>query len=62
MTRGSGLGAAVLEMTKNPEWRGAVRVGWGAFIGRIVAAAMKSAASVIIGVVAVLAALARAAA
>jgi uncharacterized protein YqgC (DUF456 family) len=59
---GAFVGAAVLEMTKNPEWRGAMRVGWGAFIGRIVAAAMKSAASVIIGVIAVLAALARAAA
>jgi len=53
---GAFVGAAVLEMTKNPEWRGAVRVGWGAFIGRIVAAAMKSAASVIIGVLAVAAA------
>jgi hypothetical protein len=57
---GAFIGAAVLEMTKNPEWRGAMRVGWGAFIGRVVAAAMKSAASVLIGVVAVVAALARA--
>jgi uncharacterized protein YqgC (DUF456 family) len=54
---GAFVGAAVLEMTKNPEMRGALRVGWGAFIGRIVATAMKSAASVVIGVVAVIAAL-----
>ena len=45
--------AAVLEMTKNPEMRGAMRVGWGAFLGRLVAAAMKSAVSVLIGVIAV---------
>lgn len=56
---GAFVGAAVLEMTKNPEWRGAMRVGWGAFVGRIVATAMKSAASVVIGVIAVVFALAR---
>jgi uncharacterized protein YqgC (DUF456 family) len=55
---GAFVGAAVLEMTKNPEMRGALRVGWGAFIGRIVAVAMKSAASIVIGVIAVFAALA----
>lgn len=54
---GAFAGAALLELTKNPELRGAMRVGWGAFIGRVVAAAMKSAASVIIGVIAVATAL-----
>jgi len=54
---GAFAGAALLELTKNPEMRGALRVGWGAFVGRIVAAAMKSAAAVLIGVIAVVAAL-----
>jgi hypothetical protein len=54
---GAFAGAAVLELTKNPEMRGAMRVGWGAFLGRLAAAAMKSAVSVLIGVVAVAAAL-----
>ncbi|HEX6747684.1 MAG TPA: DUF456 domain-containing protein [Longimicrobium sp.] len=56
---GAFVGAAVLEMTKNPEMRGAMRVGWGAFLGRLVAAAMKSAVSVLIGVIAVGAAVLR---
>ena len=50
---GAFVGAAALEMTTNPEMRGALRVGWGAFLGRVAAAAMKSAVSVLIGVVAV---------
>ena len=54
---GAFVGAAVLEMTKNPEMRGAMRVGWGAFLGRLAAAAMKSFVSVLIGVIAVLGAL-----
>jgi len=55
---GAFVGAAVLEMTKNPEMRGAMRVGWGAFLGRLAAVAMKSAVSIAIGVIAVFAALA----
>jgi uncharacterized protein YqgC (DUF456 family) len=55
---GAFVGAALLELTKRSEMRGALRVGWGAFVGRVVAAAMKSAASVLIGVIAVVAALA----
>ncbi|HSU12635.1 DUF456 domain-containing protein [Longimicrobium sp.] len=55
---GAFVGAAVLEMTKNPEMRGAMRVGWGAFLGRLAAVAMKSAVSIVIGVIAVFAALA----
>lgn len=54
---GAFIGAALLEMTKNPEMRGALRVGWGAFVGRLVAVAMKSAVGVAIMAVALLAAL-----
>lgn len=58
---GSFLGAALLEMTnskdwRNPELRGAVRVGWGAFLGRLVATAVKSGIGVAVGAVAVLSA------
>jgi uncharacterized protein len=59
---GAFVGAAALELTKNSEMRGALRVGWGAFIGRIVAVAMKAAASALIGVLAVAGALVWAAA
>jgi len=54
---GAFVGAAVLEWTRNPEVRGALRVGWGAFLGRIVATAMKSAVGVMIGALALFAAL-----
>ena len=58
---GSFLGAALMEMTnskdwRNPEWRGAMRVGWGAFLGRLVATAVKSGLGVAIAAIAVLAA------
>ncbi|MBD0320832.1 MAG: DUF456 domain-containing protein [Gemmatimonadetes bacterium] len=58
---GSFVGAALLEMTnnkdwKNPQWRGAVRVGWGAFLGRLVATAVKSGIGVAVAAVAVLSA------
>lgn len=56
---GSFAGAALLEMTnskdwRNPEWRGAVRVGWGAFLGRMVATAVKSGIGVAVAAVALL--------
>ena len=53
---GAFAGAALLELTKNPEMRGALRVGWGAFIGRLAATVMKAAVAVMIGVLAVFAA------
>lgn len=53
---GAFAGAALLELTKNPEMRGAVRVGWGAFLGRLAATVMKAAVAVMIGVLAVFAA------
>ena len=58
---GSFVGAAVLEMSRsadwrNPEWRSSLRVGWGAFIGRLVATAMKCGIGVAIAAVAVLSA------
>lgn len=53
---GAFAGAALLELTKNQEMRGALRVGWGAFLGRIVAAAMKSAVAVMIAALALVAA------
>lgn len=56
---GSFVGAALLEMTnskdwRNPELRGALRVGWGAFLGRLVATAVKSGIGVAVAAVAVL--------
>ena len=54
---GAFFGAAILEMTKSPEVRAAVRVGWGAFVGRLVATAVKSAIAVAIGAVALVSAL-----
>lgn len=53
---GAFAGAALLELTRNPEVRGALRVGWGAFVGRLVATAAKSAIAVAIGAVALLSA------
>jgi uncharacterized protein YqgC (DUF456 family) len=53
---GAFLGAAALEWTANPELRGALRVGWGAFLGRLAAAAMKSTVAVMIGALALVAA------
>jgi hypothetical protein len=54
---GAFVGAAVMEMTRSPEVRTALRVGWGAFVGRLVATAAKSAIAVAIGAVALLSAL-----
>lgn len=59
---GAFAGAAILELTtgkdwRNPEWRAAMRVGWGAFVGRLVATAAKSAVGVAIAAVAVVSAL-----
>jgi uncharacterized protein len=54
---GAFVGAAVFEMTKNPQWRAAMRVGWGAFLGRLVAVAVKSGIGVAIAATALLAAL-----
>jgi uncharacterized protein YqgC (DUF456 family) len=54
---GAFVGAAALELTRNPEVRGALRVGWGAFVGRLVATAAKSAIAVAIAAVALLSAL-----
>jgi hypothetical protein len=56
---GSFVGAALLELThsrdwRNPELRGAMRVGWGAFLGRLVATAVKSGLGVAVAAVAVL--------
>ena len=53
---GAFAGAALLEMTVKSEWRGAVRVGWGAFVGRLVAVAMKSGVGVAIAAIALLSA------
>ena len=54
---GAFAGAALLEMTKNPEWRGAMRVGWGAFLGRLAAVAVKSGIAVAIAVISLVSAL-----
>ena len=54
---GAFAGAALLELTRSPDARAALRVGWGAFVGRLVATAAKSAIGVAIAAVALLAAL-----
>jgi len=54
---GAFAGAALMELTRSPEIRGALRVGWGAFVGRMVATAAKSAIGVAIAAVALLSAL-----
>ena len=56
---GAFVGAAVLEMTAGAEARAALRVGWGAFVGRLAAVVMKSTVGVLIAVVAMLSALGR---
>ena len=48
---GAFVGAAALELTRSPEVRAALRVGWGAFVGRLVATAVKAAIGVAIAVV-----------
>lgn len=54
---GAFAGAALMELTRSPEIRAALRVGWGAFVGRMVAIAAKSAIGVAIAAVALLSAL-----
>lgn len=54
---GAFAGAALMEYTRSPEIRAALRVGWGAFVGRMVATAAKSAIGVAIAAVALLSAL-----
>lgn len=51
---GAFAGAALLELTRSPDARAAMRVGWGAFIGRLVATAAKSAIGVAIAAIALL--------
>ena len=53
---GAFVGAAAMELTRSREVRGALRVGWGAFVGRMVATAAKSAIGVAIAAVALLSA------
>jgi uncharacterized protein YqgC (DUF456 family) len=53
---GAFAGAALLELTRSPDHRAALRVGWGAFVGRLVATAAKSAIGVAIAAVALLSA------
>ena len=53
---GAFAGAALLEMTSKSDHRAALRVGWGAFVGRLVATAAKSAIGVAIAAVALLSA------
>lgn len=59
---GAFAGAAIMQLTltkdwRNPELGSAVRVGWGAFIGRLVATAAKSAVAVAIAALALVSAL-----
>ena len=54
---GAFAGAALMELTRSPDARAALRVGWGAFVGRMVAVAVKSAIAVAIAAVALLSAL-----
>jgi uncharacterized protein YqgC (DUF456 family) len=54
---GAFAGAALLELTRSPDARAAMRVGWGAFVGRLVATAAKSAIGVAIAAVSLLSAL-----
>lgn len=53
---GAFAGAMLLELTRSPDARAAMRVGWGAFVGRLVATAAKSAIGVAIAAVALLSA------
>jgi uncharacterized protein YqgC (DUF456 family) len=49
---GAFLGAAAMEWTHRSEMRGALRVGWGAFLGRLAAVAMKSTVGAVIAALA----------
>lgn len=54
---GAFAGAALMELTRSPDARAALRVGWGAFVGRLVATAAKSAIGVVIAAIALFSAL-----
>lgn len=57
---GSFVGAVLFELShtwRSPEWRPAMRVGWGALIGRLVATALKSGIGVAIAAISLFAAL-----
>jgi uncharacterized protein YqgC (DUF456 family) len=57
---GSFVGAALFELShswRSPEWRAAMKVGWGAFLGRLAATAMKCGIGVAIAAIALLSAL-----
>lgn len=54
---GAFAGAALMELTRSPDARAALRVGWGAFVGRLMAVAVKSAIGVAIAAIALLSAL-----
>jgi uncharacterized protein len=57
---GSFLGAMLFELTltlRDPAWRSAAKVGWGALIGRMVATVIKSSIGVAIAVISLFAAL-----
>lgn len=54
---GAFAGAAAFELTRSPDARAALRVGWGAFVGRLVATAAKSAVGVVIAAVTLVSAL-----
>jgi uncharacterized protein YqgC (DUF456 family) len=53
---GAFLGAAAMEWTHRKEMGGALRVGWGAFLGRLAAVAMKSTVGAVIAAGALVAA------
>lgn len=54
---GSFVGAALFELTSRGGTRSAVRAGWGALLGRVVATAMKGGVGVVVAVLALLTAL-----
>jgi uncharacterized protein YqgC (DUF456 family) len=54
---GAFAGAALLEVMGNNDWRSSMRVGWGALLGRVAAAATKCALAVTSAAVALVSAL-----
>jgi len=56
---GAFAGAALMELTvreegRPREWRGALRVGWGAFLGRLVATVLKCSVGVAVAAIALI--------
>ncbi|HEX8393034.1 MAG TPA: DUF456 domain-containing protein [Longimicrobium sp.] len=49
---GAFAGAVLLEMTRGPQWRDALRAGWGAFLGRLIATVAKAGVGVVIAALA----------